>query len=136
MLATKSSSSMADSFADVVGTRAEADSPITPLVESDSQKWDRVVDERLIEWGRRPDLLSDDGIEPPSGAVIQKAFLLARQLKERGLPAPDTVSPDPNGGIVFERRAEDVAETFHVWEDGAVEYFRFQGTRLVERHSL
>jgi hypothetical protein len=87
-------------------------------------------------WLRDPSQLQDEGIEPPSGTVIRLSMDLAENYRDRGLPAPDSVVPDPNGGIVFERREGDVSEVFHVWDDGTVEYMLFEGARLVERNPV
>ena len=46
---------------------------------------------------------------------------------------PQTVVLDPNGGIVFEQRKRETAEVYHVWDDGTVEFQRYQGSRLVGR---
>ncbi len=99
-------------------------------------EWQRLIDYQLIEWGRDPSRLEDEGIEPPTSETIRLATMLAEALKERGDPPPDTIVPDPNGGIVFERREKNRAEVFHVWDDDSVEYRRFEGTRLVERWML
>ena len=136
MLATKGNSSMAAEVVNAVPTGAESNSPITFGAKAIAQMWDRIIDRQFIEWGIHPDLLRDDGVEPPSGDVIQRAGQLASILKDRGVVAPDIVVPDPNGGIVLEWRAGDVTETLHVWDDGIVEYCRFEGTRLVERRAV
>ncbi len=47
-----------------------------------------------------------------------------------------SVSLDANGGIVFERREQDIAEVLYTWDDSTAEYQRFQGCELVERSSL
>lgn len=84
-------------------------------------------------WLRDPSQLDDDGIDPPSGTIIRLSMDWAENYRDKGLPAPDRVAPDPNGGIVFERREGNVSEVVHVWEDGTIEYMRFEGTHLVER---
>ncbi len=55
---------------------------------------------------------------------------------KRDFQLPDSIVPDPNGGIVFERREGKVSEVLHVWDDGSAEYMRFRGTQLVERQPL
>jgi hypothetical protein len=61
---------------------------------------------------------------------------MAQVFRDKGFTPPDSVVPDPNGGIVFERRAQEMSEVFHLWDDGTVEYRRFQSTRLVERWTV
>jgi len=99
-------------------------------------RWQSLIDHTLIEWGWNPSQLEDDAVEPPSREIIRLAIDLAQGLRDRGLPTPDRVVPDPNGGIVFERHENGMREVFHVWDDGTVEYQRFHGRRLVERSAL
>ncbi len=89
-----------------------------------------------MSWLRDPHQLEDEGVEPPGRQTIETAIRLAQDSQQRGLPPPSSIVPDPNGGIVFERREGATAEVLHIWDDGSVEYQRFQGTRLVERRPL
>jgi hypothetical protein len=100
------------------------------------ESWQDAIDRKLIEWGRTPSPLEDIGVDPPTKETIQRAIRLAEVFRDEGLPGPESVVPDPNGGIVFERREGDVAEVCHLWDDGTTEYQRFEGTRLVERRTL
>ena len=100
------------------------------------ESWQNVIDRKLIEWGRASSPLEDMGVDPPTKETIQRAIRLAETFRDEGFPAPESVVPDPNGGIVFERREGDVAEVCHLWDDGTTEYQRFEGTRLVERRAL
>ena len=100
------------------------------------QRWQMVIDRQLIEWGRDPARLADEGVDPPTKETIQRAIRLAEAFRDEGSPSPNSVVLDPNGGIVFERREKDLVEACHLWDDGAVEYQRFEGERLVERRKL
>ena len=91
------------------------------------------MDHELNEWALDPARFDDDGIEPPSRQIIRLAIALAEAFRDEGLPAPDSVVPDPNGGIVFEQQETACAEVLHIWDDGNVEHQLFRGTRLVER---
>ena len=95
--------------------------------------WQRVIDKTLTSWLRNPSELEDDGIDAPSGAIIRLSLDLAESCMESGLAPPDRIVPDPNGGIVFERREGNVSEVLHVWDDGSVEYMKFDGAQLVDR---
>ena len=123
----------------VVSTNADTDSPVTST-DADSQAaraaWQRLIDFSLIEWGRDPDRFTDEGVEAPDGQILGLAIHVAERFRDQGDPAPDSVVPDPNGGIVFERRENGSSEVVHIWDDGHVEYMRFEGTRLVDRETL
>ena len=139
MPTTKSTPFMSVSLGDAVPTHVDAESPITRDHDREDvagETWQTFIDQQLIEWGREPSQIEDEGIEPPSRGTIQQAVLLAQSLRDAGFTPPDSIVPDPNGGIVFERREKDVSEVFHVWDDGTVEYCGFQGARLVERWAL
>jgi hypothetical protein len=95
--------------------------------------WQRLIDQKLMDWLRDPSQLEDEGVVPPSGTTIRLSMDLAEAYRDEGRPAPDSVVCDPNGGIVFERRQGDMSEVLHVWDDGCVEYICFEGARVVER---
>jgi len=139
MTTTKPRPFMSPSINDAVQTNNDADSPATRDVEREREyreRWQELIDHKLIEWGCDPGQFDDEGVEPPSGEIISLAIGLCEQSKAQGLPTPDSVVPDPNGGIVFERREGDVSEIFHVWDDRTIEYQRLDGTRLDERRTL
>ena len=98
------------------------------------QAWEDLIDRKLIEWGRDPDQLADDGVEPPSREVVRLAIAFAKQ--NQNCQPPQRVVPDANGGIVFERRESDIVEVIHIWDDRQIEYQLFRGHDLVERHAL
>lgn len=100
------------------------------------QAWQQLIDRLCFDWGLNPQQFDDDGVEPPSRETIVRAIRVAQQQEKQGHPPPDSVVPDPNGGIVFERRELDITEVLHIWSDGGAEYQQFQGTRLVERMPL
>ncbi len=105
-------------------------------VELFRQAWQQLVDRLCFDWGLDPQQFDDDGVEPPSRETIIRAIRVAQQHEKLGHPPPDSVVPDANGGIVFERRELDITEVLHIWSDGGAEYQQFQGTRLVERMPL
>jgi hypothetical protein len=126
MLLTKARPFISGALLDAVPTSVDAASPIMHGDGPESrayEAWQRVVDQ-LIEWGRDSGQLEDEGLDPPSSKNIQRAIDFVRQVQKRGVPPPTSVYPDPNAGIVLERRQKDVSEKYHFWEDGSVEYFR------------
>lgn len=128
-----------------VQTRVDSESPATRETSRDQgdrdrqirERWQKLIDEKLLEWLRDPCEVQDEGIEQPSGTILRLAIDLAEKFRDDGLAPPDRVVPDPNGGILFERRADGVTEVFHIWEDdGTVEYQRFDNSKLVDRREL
>lgn len=130
---------MSSSLIDAVGTNVDSATPslrgVSPEAAS-RDTWQKLIDYQLIEWGWNPEQFADEGIDPPTRDTVQLAIGLAESLRDAGLAVPSSVVPDANGGIVFERREKDLAEVFHVWDDGTIEYQCFHGTRLIERRPL
>lgn len=124
MLETKLSESLSSSMIDARREEARRDA------------WQRLIDGKLLAWLRDPGQLEDDGIDAPTATIVRLSLDWAEQWRDEGLPAPNSIVPDPNGGIVFERREGNVSEALHVWDDGSAEYMRFRGTQLVERLPL
>jgi hypothetical protein len=119
----------------------DADNESPPIDEQgrndhSREAWQRLIDFTLIEWGRDPGQLDDDGIVPPPMSAIQLAISLAKELSRRGLPAATRVVPDAHGGIVFEREGKDTLETIRISADGDAEYCVFRGSRLDHRESV
>lgn len=127
------SHSVSPSSRDVVSTDVDLASSITG--DRAREKWQLLIDQ-LLKWCYDPSQLDDEGVESPNRETIVTAIRLLLALKNDKVTPPDSVVPDPNGGIVIERREMDVCEVFHVWDDGTLEYRRFQGARLIERQAL
>lgn len=138
MLATKSWASISLPLSGKAHRRNGSEvPPASERGENPRQAWQRLIDATLMAWSRNPAQLEDDGIDPPKPELIKVAIDLAEKYRDEGsFPPPDTIVPDPNGGIVFERRESNVSEVLHVWEGGTVEYMLFEDARLVERRAL
>lgn len=117
-------------------TGGESALPTTSGDDKSKQEWQQLIDYRLVEWGCSSDPWDDEGVDPPSPETITRAIELAQRFQAQGLPAPDSVVPDANGGIVFERREQGISEVLHIWCDGTAEYQQYQGARLVDRTPL
>jgi hypothetical protein len=103
---------------------------------SDHRSWNDLIDGRLAEWERQPELLDDEGVEPPSGDIIRLAIGLAQFLRDRHVPPPERVVPDANGGLAFEWLKGPVSESIEISDDGSVEYLRFEEGRLTTSEAL
>lgn len=94
--------------------------------------WGTCID-RLLAWWENPESAGDeDGFLPPSRDAIHAALQLARVYRDF-LPPPMRVAPDGEGGLAFERRAENVFESLRVAADGRAELLAFEDSRLVLR---
>lgn len=139
MLTTKSSPLLSPILIETVRTSADTSTPSSRSNNPDTsgrEAWQRLIDHQLIDWGWNTDQFEDAGVEAPSRDTVQLAIRLAANLRDAGFPSPSSVVPDANGGIVFERREQNVVEVFHVWDDGTIDYQCFHGSRLIERRPL
>ncbi len=103
--------------------------------ETHREGWQKSIDQ-LLFWWSNPEYLADEDFDAPDKIVLDLAMRISREFGDSGYPAPDSVVPDANGGIVFERRERDITEVFHIWSDGDAEYLIFHGPRLIERGPL
>lgn len=134
MPATIERETMSPPLERAVPTRADIQSSISPTAAGIiRQGWNPVIDDILLSWLRNPRQLADDGVEPPSSSVLRLALDFAEKFRDELFLAPDRVSVDPNGGIVFEKLDGPVVHEIHIWDDGTVEYMRFNGSTLVLR---
>ena len=139
MQVAKANPFVSPSLLEAVQTDVDTQSPMTREQGPEDRSrasWQNLIDHKLIEWGRDPGQFDDEGVEAPTRETIRLAIVWAQALRDAGFAPPDNVVPDPNGGIVFERREKEVSEVFHIWDDGSVDYCYFRGTRLVERRTL
>ena len=66
--------------------------------------WERIINQRLVEWGLHGYEFDEEGLSPPTADVIEKACKLATLYRNDGLPPALRALPDGDGGIVFEWR--------------------------------
>ena len=98
--------------------------------------WQKVIDDQLIEWGNDPSRLEDDGIEPPSGAIIRLAYDRVQKMRGEGWPPPLRVVPDGDGGIAFEWKDGPASCSIEIADDGSIELITFENSRLVSRQRI
>ena len=98
--------------------------------------WQVIIDGRLAEWEKNPDVLEDEGVTPPSAATIQLAIQTARKLRDAGLPAPQRTAATGDGGITFARQEGPLLSTIEVAPDGTVELVVLRDCQLLSRHPL
>lgn len=98
------------------------------------ESWEKVINEKIIEWGNHPEDFNDEGFTPPSGDTISLAYQhVVVPFRKMGRVPPSQVVPDTHGGIVFELRNNGLFESIRVRADGHIEYCRFSNGKLVDR---
>jgi hypothetical protein len=130
MLATKLRPHFSGDVREAVSTSADQGAPVT---RQSRQEWQKLIENRLVEWRCNPSQLDEEGTVTLSRATIQLAIDLASQMSKDGLLAPTRIVPDVNGGMVFERQRKDLFETLRISADGSVEHRVFENCRLVHR---
>lgn len=101
--------------------------------EQMTARWDEVIDEKLIEWGRRSSEFELDGFVGPSNAAIRGAYEVIKYMRKSRWPLPTGVIADGEGGIVFESRHDPTYERIEVDERGNICFVKFYDCKLVER---
>ena len=117
---------------------ADQQSLVTRLCERQDSRdaWQAVIDKRLVEWGRDPSGLEDDGITPPSPEAVYQAGQLALTWRDEGVAHPLRVAPTGDGGIVFERWEGGLFQSIEIQANGTIELATFRNSRLLSRRRL
>lgn len=99
-------------------------------------RWQTIIDEKLIEWGADPIQSDDDGTCPPSREAISCAVALAVAFRDKGFLAPTKVVPTGDGGIVFERRPNNLYERIEVQSDREIIHSVYKDCVLLSRETI
>jgi len=100
------------------------------------EQWQSLIDSRLIEWGRNPSVLEDDGVEAPTPHTIANACQLARMMRDDKLPPPTRVVPTVDGGVAFELETGDHLVCLEITPAGTLEYDRYFKSSLQDHMEL
>ena len=117
-------------------TQAADKETIRASSDIDHDGWRVVINEPLIEWGRDPSKIADEGIDPPTREMITFASEYAMHLRDRGCPPPDRVVPNGDGGIAFEKWTGSFYQVIEFEPGGIVELLTYRDSRLVGREEL
>jgi hypothetical protein len=118
--------------------------PIAPTssmrgAQHESVQW-KSLEERIAAWAPandEPDLRTDeDGYLLPSGKTVAVALQVAARLREAGVTIPLRLVQDAIGGIDFEWRSENRAETLTVNSRGQMELMTFEDSKLTCRKMI
>ena len=137
-MATDSAAVLSGERMPVFATASVRESELTEKgrAERNRQAWDKLVDTRLVEWGRDASSLEDEGFVPPALDVVNLACRIAMLLRDEGLAPPTRVVPDGEGGISFERVEGKLSVSLNVYANLTVELLSFDDCRLCIRHRL
>ena len=101
--------------------------------------WQRLIDEKLIEWGRHPERFEDeDGYKAPGADILAQATKLVAYCRDHGVLPPLRMAPDGEGGIIFDWKNHDTPlhVVAHIHPDGAMEMLEFLDCNLVARKRI
>jgi hypothetical protein len=105
-------------------------------VSLNQAKWQELIDNKLIEWGRDPSTLEVDDFPLPSVATIGLACRIATILRDQNQPPPQRVCPDTEGGIAFERGVGRIFMSIRIRPSGQVEMTTFEDGQLLSRSRI
>ena len=102
-----------------------------------SRNWKSIIDNTLIDWGRSPNQIDEDGYESPSPDAVQKACEFARIYGvNNSLQNPLRTIQNGNAGIVFEWSLGPDFISLEFNEKGIGEFVHFRNALFVERIRL
>lgn len=104
--------------------------------EQNRQGWQDVIDKKLIEWGRDPSQLADEDVVPPSRELVHLASEFATRCRDEGVPPPNRVVPNGDGGITFERWHDLDFHTIEILRDRSIDAVYYRDCRLIARESI
>ena len=101
--------------------------------------WQRLIDEKLIEWGRHPEKFEDeDGYKAPTADNLVRATELVLYCRDQGVLPPLRMVPDGEGGIIFDWKSS--SRPYHVvaqiHADGGMEMLLFHECKLLARNRI
>jgi hypothetical protein len=117
-------------FREAVPTGVDVDSSVTSKAVSLEADWDPAFN-TLLDLGLGGDQ------DSPDRAVIASAFRFAVRMREQLISPPDHIKTDVNGTVILEWGAGGAfAIAYYFWDDGEVEQFVFEDTKIKSRTPL
>lgn len=96
-------------------------------------EWKNIIDHKLIEWGWQPEIFEEEGLVAILCQIISEACEFCDKQASRNTPAPLSVVPNGDGGIVFEWKEGSYFRTIEFLADGSKEDCRFIDSKLKDR---
>lgn len=81
-----------------------------------------IVTTQLNAWGDNPKLISEYDLTPTTSKVITQALLVVRVFSAIGVPPPERILPDGEGGVRFEYAGNNAFAVFSVENDLQLKY--------------
>lgn len=126
-------------YANGNGAPASA-APVNSNSTNEARKaWQRLIDEKLIEWGRHPEQIEDeDGYKAPAAEILAQATRLVAYCRDHGVRPPLRMAPDGEGGIIFDWKNSDppLHVIAQIHPDGVMETLEFLDSNLVSRKRI
>lgn len=98
------------------------------------KRWNELVINPLIDWGRDPSILEDEGLDAPSFEIVNIAHRLAIGMRDSDFAPPDRVIPNGDGGIVFKQKNDNTLISIEICKDRTTEVTIFRNGNLIFRH--
>jgi hypothetical protein len=112
--------------------------PAEPPTSESRIAWQRLIDEKLIEWGRHPEQFEDeDGYKAPSADNLVRATEFITFCRDNGVAPALRIAPDGEGGIVFEWTHNPPYYYYvEIRLGGKIELLVFRDSKLIVRESI
>jgi hypothetical protein len=108
-----------------------------PRSDEARNAWQRLIDDKLIDWGRHPEQFEDeDGYKAPSADNLVRATEFITFCRDHGVAPALRMAPDGDGGVVFEWYEGPSCRYVEIHADGSMEYLVFEDARLLVRQSI
>lgn len=102
-------------------------------------KW-KPIEDRIAAWapaeGEPDERTDEDGYRLPTRKAVALAFQIVVRLREGGVTCPEWIVQDGNGGIDFEWRGDNRAETLNMNAHGKLELMKFENSKLIMRRPV
>ena len=120
------------------GNPAPAEPPKSSSTAEERNAWQRLIDEKLIEWGRHPEQFEDeDGYKAPSADNLVRATEFIMFCRDHGVAPALRMAPDGEGGIVFEWTHNPPYYYYvEIRLDGKTELLVFHDHKLIVRETI
>jgi hypothetical protein len=109
-----------------------------PRSDEARNAWQRLIDEKLIEWGRHPEQFEDDGYKAPTADNLVRATGLVVYCRDKGVIPPLRMASDGEGGILFDWKNSSLPyhAVAQIHADGSMEMLVFHDCNLVARERI